>query len=161
MKYVRYNASKKVKRKMDSEKRPSTAITLSIIGGALILLGGLVIFAMFVYYDGNFGMMNWFGGMMRGYGHMMGGIGYSYGIMVAFMLTGLVSGAIVIAGALMLNAHPSQHITWGIVILIFSVISFLGMGGFFIGAILRIVGGALALSWKPRNQEHNKTKTSP
>jgi hypothetical protein len=141
---------------MDFQKRPSTAIILSIVGGALILLGGLVMFAMLVYYDGNFGMMNWFGGMMGGYGHMMGGADYSYGLTVAFMLAGLVSGAIVIAGALILNAHPSQYITWGIVILIFSVISFLGMGGFFIGAILGIVGGALALSWKPHNQEHNK-----
>src|SRR3990170_1390428 len=48
-------------------------------------------------------------------------------------------------GALMLNYRPAERRSWGIVILIFSVISFLGMGGFFIGAILGVIGGALAL----------------
>jgi len=51
--------------------------------------------------------------------------------------------------AVMLRAHPGEHLIWGTVIIVFSAISFLGMGGFFIGAILGIVGGALALSLKP------------
>jgi predicted benzoate:H+ symporter BenE len=42
-----------------------------------------------------------------------------------------------------------EHLIWGTVIIVFSAISFLGMGGFFIGSILGIVGGALALSLKP------------
>ncbi|MEM4545186.1 MAG: DUF6114 domain-containing protein [Nitrososphaerota archaeon] len=33
--------------------------------------------------------------------------------------------------------------------LIFSIISLVSMGGFIIGAILGIVGGALAIAWKP------------
>jgi predicted benzoate:H+ symporter BenE len=35
---------------------------------------------------------------------------------------------------------------WAIVIIVFSAISFVGMGGFFIGAILGIIGGAFDLS---------------
>lgn len=141
---------------MSNGEQPTIAVILSIIGGALILVGGGMAFMMLAYRDGNFGMMDGFGGMMSGYGQMMGSFGFPYGIMVAFMLAGLLSGAIVITGALMLNAHPSQYNTWSIIILVFSIISFLGMGGFLIGAVLEIAGGALALSWKPRNLEHSK-----
>jgi hypothetical protein len=49
----------------------------------------------------------------------------------------------------MLNARPQEHTAWGIIVLIFSIVSFIGMGGFLIGAILGIAGGALALSLKP------------
>lgn len=79
----------------------------------------------------------------------MGGFGVPIGFMSGLSLLGLVSGILVIIGALMLNTRPAEHGTWGTIILIFSVISLLGMGGFFIGAILGIVGGALALSWRP------------
>jgi Family of unknown function (DUF6114) len=48
----------------------------------------------------------------------------------------------------MLNARPADHFTWGFIVLAFSVISFVGMGGYFIGAILGIAGGALALSYE-------------
>jgi hypothetical protein len=34
------------------------------------------------------------------------------------------------------------------VILVFSTISFVSMGGFFVGAILGIIGGAFAISWR-------------
>lgn len=86
---------------------------------------------------------------MGGYGGMMGGFGIPLGFMSGLSLLGLVSGIFVIIGALMLNTRPMEHTTWGTIILIFSIISLLGMGGFFIGAILGIIGGALALSWRP------------
>lgn len=95
------------------------------------------------------GMMGGYGGMMGGYGGMMGGFGVPLGFMSGLSLLGLVSGILVIIGALMLNTRPAEHTTWGTIILIFSIISLLGMGGFFIGAILGIIGGALALSWRP------------
>jgi len=76
----------------------------------------------------------------------MGSAGFPFGLMAGFMLVGIVAGIIVLIGAFMLNSRPSEHMAWGIVILIFSVISFLGMGGFVIGAILGITGGALAMS---------------
>jgi len=44
---------------------------------------------------------------------------------------------------------PDQQRTWGVLILVFSVLSFLGLGGFVVGAILGIVGGVFALRWKP------------
>jgi len=92
--------------------------------------------------------MGGFGGMMGGYRTMMGGFGVPFGFMGGFSFIGLLSGIVVIIGALMLNVRPSEHLAWGTLILAFSVISFLGMGGFYIGALLGIAGGAIALSGK-------------
>jgi len=130
---------------MSYGERPTVAVILSIIGGALMLLGGSMALMMLTYYDEN-------SGMMGGYRHMMNGLGFPYGLMSGLMLVSLVSGVLLIIGAVMINIHPSQSSTWGIIVLVFSIISFLGMGGFLIGAVLGIVGGALALSWKPRPQ---------
>ena len=135
---------------MSHGERPTVAVILSIIGGALMLLGGSMAFMMLTYHDEGSGMMDGFGGMMGGYRNMMDGLGFPYGLMGGLMLVSLVSGVLVITGAVMINIHPSQSSTWGIIVLVFSIVSFLGMGGFLIGAVSGIVGGALALSWKPK-----------
>lgn len=80
---------------------------------------------------------------------MMGGFGFPSNLMVGFELVGLVSGAFVVIGAIMMRVHPAEHVAWGVIVLVFSITSFLGMGGFMIGALLGIAGGALALSWRP------------
>lgn len=135
---------------MSSQGSPVTAFALSLIGGILMLVGGGLSSMWFMSgAPSSGGMMGGFGGMMGGYGGMMGGFGVPFGFMSGLSLLGLVSGVLVIIGALMLNTRPAEHTTWGTIILIFSIISLLGMGGFFIGAILGIVGGALALSWRP------------
>jgi hypothetical protein len=90
-----------------------------------------------------------YGWMMRGFGGMIGSLGVPFGFMQGLMLVGLASGIIVIVGAVMLDARPTDHFAWGVIILVFSVTSFLGMGGFIVGAILGIVGGAFAISWRP------------
>lgn len=48
----------------------------------------------------------------------------------------------------MIYNQPSKTSTWGALILAFSIVSLFGMGGFFFGAILGVVGGILALTWK-------------
>jgi hypothetical protein len=135
---------------MSYGERPTVAVILSIIGGVLMLVGGSMAFMMLSYNNGGFGMMSGFGGMMGSYRGMMDGLGFPYGLMSGLMFVSLVSGVLVIIGAVMIDMHPSQSSTWGITVLVFSIVSFLGMGGFLIGAVLGIVGGALALSWKPK-----------
>jgi hypothetical protein len=56
----------------------------------------------------------------------------------------------VIIGAFMLNTRPLEHVTWGTLVLVFSAVSLISMRGWFIGAVLGIIGGAFAISWKPR-----------
>ena len=126
-----------------SKNTNATAFILSLIGGVLMLLNGGMSFMMLTYFGADFGFM-W--GMMGGYMGMMGSLGFPFGSFLGLMIVGLVCGIIVTTSALMLNSRPAEHRSWGIVILIFSVISFLGMGGFYIGAILGVAGGALALS---------------
>jgi hypothetical protein len=127
----------------NSRNMNTTAFALTLIGGILMLINGGMSLMMLTYYGSDFGFM-W--GMMGGYQGMMGSLGFPFGSFLGLMLVALVCGVIVTVGALMFNSRPAEHRSWGIIILIFSVISFVGMGGFFIGAILGVAGGALALS---------------
>ena len=120
-------------------ERPQTAFILSLIGGILMLLGGGV-FSMWSMFGGLS-----MGGMMGGFQGMMGSLGIPFVFLSGFFLIGLVSGVMIIIGV-MLNTRPLEHKSWCTIILVFSIISLLGMGGFLVGAILGIVGGALAMS---------------
>jgi hypothetical protein len=130
---------------MTNEERPTAAFILSLVAGLFVILGGGMM-SLFGY--GFMGMMgrngSWGGMMGPGFGMM----GFAFGMM-GFL--GLIFGVIVIISALMLNSKPQEHTTWGTLILIFSVISIFGsaMGGFGIGLILGIIGGILAITWKP------------
>ena len=75
--------------------------------------------------------------------------GFVAGITAVVGTFGLVSGVIVLISGVMLRINPSQRTIWGVLILVFSVLSFFGIGGFIIGAILGIIGGVMALRWKP------------
>ena len=125
---------------MSSQSTSSIASVLSLIGGIVIALGGVVSLFWSSYGWSWYGMM----------GHwMMGDFGYDTSMMSGFSLAALVSGILVIVGAIMLNTRPEERTAWGSIVLIFSIVSFIGMGGFFVGALLGIAGGALALSLKP------------
>ena len=65
---------------------------------------------------------------------------------------GLICGALVLFGAIMLRVKPGNKKAWGVVVIVFSIPSVITGGGFIIGFILGIIGGAKAASWKPKNQ---------
>jgi len=73
---------------------------------------------------------------------------------VLFRLTavGLIFGVLVLLGAILLRIRPAHKKAWGIMILVFSIPSIVTGGGFIIGFILGIIGGALALSRKSNVQ---------
>lgn len=134
-----------------SDFRPLAGFVLSLIAGVLILAGGV---AMLGYSSGPYGaMMGGYSGMMGGYGGgMMGGY---YGMMLGlggwfygFAVLGITAGVLVLLGAIMMYDQPRQVGMWGALVLVFSVLSFFGAGGFFVGAILGILGGILALTWR-------------
>ena len=118
---------------------PTAPFVLSLIAGLLMLAGAGMAMMVFSYGTSHYGFMGGYYGMMGGDG------GWSYWTAAV----GLIAGVAVLAGAVMIYARPASASTWGLVVLIFSVLSFFGMGGFFIGAILGIIGGILAMTWKP------------
>jgi hypothetical protein len=125
---------------------PKTAAILALVGGIIILLGGIILLGASVFIlphldYGNLTVPPGFNkanlpGLISGIVGVMGGVG-------------LVCGCIVLVSSTMLLAKVGRERTWGILILVFSVLSFIGLGGFVLGAILGIIGGILALRWKP------------
>ena len=115
-------------------------------------------------YSGYGGMMNgysgyggysgngWYGGMMGRYssGPAFGMMGH-YGFGGVFGLAGIVFGIVVIVSSVMLYNKPIDHSKWGLLILIFSILSVFGssMAGFGVGLILGVLGGIFAFTWKP------------
>jgi hypothetical protein len=142
---------------MSENEKPTVAFILSLIGGIFILLGGGMMSMMGSFgYGGYGGMMNGYWGY-GGYGGMMGrywsspgfGMMGGYGFSGVLGIVGVLFGIVVIVSALMLYNHPTDHSKWGILILIFSVLSIFGsaMAGFGVGLILGVLGGIFALTW--------------
>jgi hypothetical protein len=129
-----------------SSTYPKTAAILALVGGMIMVLGGAVFIgvASFVIPHLNLSNLTVPKGMDRA--SLPGLISGILSVMGGF---GLVCGAIVLVSATMLLARVGTRRTWGILILVFSVLSFVGLGGFVLGAILGIVGGVLTLRWKP------------
>ncbi len=134
-------------------EKPTAAFALSLVAGLLALAGsGAVMTTSFptgeqpYHYNGMMG--GYYGGMMGGYYGMMHGAGFGGAWFLGLGAVGLVSGIVILIGAIMLYNKPAQASTWGTLVLVFSLVSFFGMGGFFLGGILGVVGGILALTWK-------------
>ena len=133
-----------------SEKQGVTvAFVISLVGGLIILafsLVNLVWFGSNAPSWGGFG--DYWSGMMNGYHDFMGNYASSTSFFTAVSIASFVCGVIVVFSSLVLRIHPREHLLWGIVIVVFSAISFIGMGGYFVGAGFGIIGGALALTYK-------------
>ncbi len=116
---------------MSEEEKPTIAILLSIIGGILILILGIIILAVGAAFMG-FMMPLWLSSLISGIG-----------------IWGIICGLVVLIASYLCYVKPAPYTMWGILILVFSILSFIEGGGFFIGAILGIIGGIWILMWKP------------
>lgn len=131
---------------MSTNQGVTFAFVVSLVGGLIILIASIINVIWFgsgASYFGGYGPF--VGGMMDGYHNFMGSYAGSYGFLMGISLLAVICGVIVSMGAIMLRIQPHQHVIWAIVIVLFSAVSFVGMGGFFIGAVLGIVGGAFVL----------------
>ena len=125
---------------------PRIASILALVGGTFTTLGGVLFLAASLFILPNLSYADLtlppnfpaagLPGLVSGIVGLMGAIG-------------LVSGAIVLVSSVMLLANGGQRRTWGVLILVFSALSLFGMGGFIVGAVLGITGGAMVLRWKP------------
>ena len=73
---------------------------------------------------------------------------------------GLILGTLVLLGAIMLRTKPENRKAWGMIIVVFSIPSVVTGGGFIIGFILGIIGGASALSRKRKMQTTKPATTT-
>lgn len=132
---------------MGEEQKTSIDVSLpyalSVITGFLILLGGV----------GTLVMLSWYPLMPTGqmWGGMMGGNwqiftwpypAWSLGIMA---IISLAAGASVLVGAYKMKVEPEKLRTWGFLVLISSIVAFVCIGGFGLGAVLGIIGGVIAI----------------
>ncbi len=116
-----------------SSLRPGAAI-LSIIGGLIIIVGSLL--ALLKLPSGAYVSS------------------YYYGIGWDRLAIAMVSGFVVVALATAVKRGTTEYSMCGVVIIIASFVSILGQGGFFIGAVVSVIGGLLILVGRsPRDHE--------
>ncbi len=106
------------------------ASELSLVGGSLIFIAALFSFQHITLFPD----IKWMIGPQ-----LAGGL-------FIMTMTGLVSGVLVIISAVMIYERPQHIRKFGVLIWIFSGMSFFGSGGFIIGGMLGVIGGFLAVT---------------
>lgn len=116
----------------------SAQFTLSLIGGMLILAGGIVSLIWFlVDFSPAFDPLS----ELR---EDMGQEEFKL-FQIRYTIAGLSTGIAVIITSSMLKFRPEESRRWGIMIIVLSGMSILGMGGFIAGMVLGIIGGVIAI----------------
>jgi len=116
----------------------SAQFILSLAGGIIILLGGIVsLLWLIVGFPPSFDPL----ADLR---NIVGEQEFRL-FQIRYTVAGLSSGVAVILTSLMLKMRPRESKRWGIMIIALSAMSILGMGGFVFGMALGIIGGAIAI----------------
>ena len=103
---------------------------LSLVSGAIILSAAI----LFLLHISFFPTIQW-----------MMGPQLSNHVLITSII-GIVSGVMIIISGIMIYIQPLHIRKWGVLIWFFSSMSFFGIGGFFIGGILGIISGSLAVT---------------
>ncbi|MFZ0700077.1 MAG: DUF6114 domain-containing protein [Thermoplasmata archaeon] len=107
---------------------PSAAFGFSIAGGVLIFLAGLILAAIATFVSA---------------------VSHNPGIL-ALGWFGCICGILIIAFAAVFHSRPSFTKVGGALVIVFAIIGIpFTFGGFVIGFVLALVGGILAIVWKP------------
>ena len=109
-------------------RTPTAAAVLTIVGGLFIVLGGLLEAV--------------FGALVALVLPKLGAL---------LILGGLIVGALTVLMGLLLFALPRLKLVWGTITIALAFLSlvFAFLGGFFIGFLLALVGGVLAVTYRP------------
>ncbi len=121
---------------MSQREEPKRAFNLSLIAGILIVCNAVAVGVAGAYFPWVFPTLP----------------GSDNNATVPFAtiaIIGLICGALVLFGAIMLRIKPENKKAWGILIIVFSMPSVITGGGFIIGFILGIIDGVKAFKWKP------------
>lgn len=126
-------------------KRATAGFILSLVGGIIDAIVAVLFIAVASWIAETETLLEF----MRGYGHGMAwGLIELQQLLVTLGVIGLILAILVIIGAILIYM-PGKEVIGGILVLVFSIINFFPtLGGFFIGSILGIIGGALGIAKK-------------
>ena len=114
-------------------KKATAGFIVSLIGGILILINALIIVAA--------------GSILAELESLTAGSEIASIAVTTLGAIGLIFAILVIVGAILIYM-PGKEVIGGILVLIFSILSIIIGGGFIIGLILGIIGGALGIAKK-------------
>ena len=117
---------------MIQREKPKQAFTLSLIAGILIVCNAVAVGVAGAYFPWVFPTLP-------------GSDNNATVPLATIAVIGLICGALVLLGAVLLHTRPVNGKAWGIMIIVFSIPSVVTGGGFIVGFILGIIGGAKAL----------------
>jgi hypothetical protein len=110
-------------------------MALSVLGGILILVGGVLI----AFYNSS----------IKFFGYLANGGTSGTNVTIVGVL-GIIMGLIVILSGVMISSKPDKAKMWGAVAVVLSIVSwFTAVGGIVVGFILGLVGGIMAIRFKP------------
>ncbi|MCI4324497.1 MAG: DUF6114 domain-containing protein [Thermoplasmata archaeon] len=115
------------------EDRPLLAFALSLAAGILMILEGFVL-SLASSIAGDLGS--------PAASDLLGGLA----------ALGVLIGLLVVVFAALLYRSPEHHAVYGIVLLLLSLSSLLAGGGFFLGVLLGVIGGILAILFEYEEQ---------
>ena len=133
---------------MNKNEKPTKASIFSLIAGILIISNSALLGAA----------ATWFPWIIP---TLPGSSANDTMVLARLAAAGLIFGILILLGAIMLYSKPANKKAWGIIITVFSIPSVITGGGFIIGFILGIIGGAKALSPKPRMQAAKPATATP
>jgi hypothetical protein len=119
-----------------SPKRATIGFALSLVAGIFILLNGLAFFALQSLLNS---IIDFIPMPVQ-----IPGMELVESVFATFGAIGVVCAIIVLVGAFLIYM-PGKEVIGGIIVLIFSIVSIVTFGGFLIGMILGIIGGALGI----------------
>jgi uncharacterized membrane protein YjjP (DUF1212 family) len=123
-------------------EKPLVSFALSLAGGILILIDAILLILLSTLFLTSVVI----------YDHQMINMTSLNPLFIIIPLIGIICSAVVIFGSILINTGDHSKVRLGgILVVIFSVISIIAGGGFLIGLILGLVGGILALVWKPKD----------
>lgn len=115
------------------------SVLISMLGGALIIVGGLGLFTMFSWRGSTL--------MMGGAWHMYQFI-YPYWLSAFMIGLSILAGTVVVAASYKMYKEPENNVKWGLMVIIGSVVGLFGIGGFGLGGVLGLIGGLASMSRK-------------
>ncbi len=116
----------------EKKKRATAGFIVSLIAAILILLNAIFVSAII---------------------GIIGAVGFKElmpivaGGLIIYTVVGVIFAVLVLIGAILIYI-PGKEVVGGILVIIFSLLSVITGGGFLIGLILGIIGGALGLAKK-------------